>query len=176
MTIEACLRGDSKAQGLLYKQYAAKMFAVCMRYAANRQLAEDYLHDAFIRIFSKLHTYKERGSFEGWMRRIVSNICIEALRKTKMPTSTLEEEMVSEEDEDVRYSDFSHLTISELLSLIQTLPPAYRMVFNMFVLDGFSHKEIAQELGISEGTSKSNLARGRTLLKRELLKLQESNQ
>lgn len=134
------------------------------KYSRNRQEAEDNLHDGFITIFKKIDQFKHKGSFEGWMKRIVINTTLEKYRKEKvfhLVQEEIEEEVSVEVEE-------NNINIDILLEIIQELPTRYRLVFNLYVLDGFSHKEIAEMLNISEGTSKSNLSRARLILKNKL--------
>lgn len=164
-----CKKQDIKAQEQLYRLYSQKLFAVALKYSANFQQAEDNLQDAFMMIFEKISQYRDNGSFEGWMKRIVINTALQKYRKQAVFELIREDQFQEPEieiDEDTVSVDF-------LLSLIQQLPDRYRQVFNLYVLDGFSHKEIAQMLDISQGTSKSNLARARIILKNKLEASQE---
>lgn len=149
--------------------FAPKMLGVCLRYAENRESAEDFLQDGFIRVFEKIGTFGFRGSFEGWMRRIIVNMIIESYRKNRITTEFTDdfgdhETLANEEDAD----EASHPSLDVLLKLVQQLPARYRMVFNLYVLEGLSHAEIAEELNITEGTSKSNLARARRWLQQKV--------
>ena len=141
---------------------------VCYRYARNREDAEDILQDAFIKIFKKINQFKGDGSFEGWARKIVVNTALEYFRtKTKwqnVPLNEFSEAFEIENDNDI----LSDLSFQEMLLLVQDLPPTYRLVFNLYAFEGLKHREIAQELGISEGTSKSNLYDARRILQRKL--------
>lgn len=162
--IQKCQKNNSKAQAVLYKLYAGKLYAVCFKYSTNQVEAEDNLHDGFITIFNKINQFKHKGSFEGWMKRIMINTALEKYRKDKV-FPLINEEI--KEEEEVEIED-ENLDLDQLLKSIQQLPNRYRLVFNLYVLDGYSHKEISQLLEISEGTSKSNLSRARVLLKKEL--------
>lgn len=140
-----------------------------MRYASNREEAEDVLQEAFIIVFEKMHQFRMEGSFEGWIRRIMINKCLEHIRKTAkvfpiIDIDNVEDKFISEEEV------LNTIAFNELLAMIQELPPMYKMVFNLYVFDGRSHKEIADTLGIAEGTSKSNLSDARTILKRKILR------
>lgn len=162
--IAKCKKQDIKAQEELYRLYAAKFFGLCLKYSANYQQAEDNLQDGFITIFNKISQYKEKGSFEGWMKRIIINTALQKFRKEKFFEIINEdqlEEPVVEIEEDELSGDF-------LLKTIQELPTRYREVFNLYALDGYSHKEISEILDISLGTSKSNLARARIILKEKI--------
>lgn len=170
--IKDCQQNKLKAQAMVYELYAGKLFAVCYKYSRNRQEAEDNLHDGFITIFNKIKQFKGSGSFEGWMKRIVINTSLQKYRKDKV-FQLVTEEIPEETEVEINEGD---INIDTLLSLIQKLPNRYRLVFNLYVLDGYSHKEIATMLGISEGTSKSNLSRARAILKKELEQTEQKNQ
>ena len=165
--IKGCLAGAPAFQRTLYKRYAAKMLTVCLRYAGTREEAEDILQEGFILVFEKLKQFKMQGSFEGWIRRIMVNKSIENYRKTSkvyqvIDIEDVEEKFISSED------IVSNMSSKELLNMIHTLPPMYKMVFNLYAFEGMTHKEIAASLGIAEGTSKSNLSDARTLLKKKI--------
>lgn len=162
--LQQCKKNDRKAQEKLYRQYAGKLFLMCLKYSDDQQEAEDTLQDGFLKIFEKIHTYKGIGSFEGWMSRIMINTAIKRQKQKRLFLSISEE--YPEEAEFELEND--PIDLGVLLDTIQNLPVKYRMVFNMYVLDGHSHKEISEELDISEGTSKSNLSRARQLLKKQL--------
>ncbi|WNH13932.1 RNA polymerase sigma factor [Thalassobellus suaedae] len=162
--IENCKINDTKAQGELYKLFSSKLFSVCLKYSKNYAEAEDNLQDAFLTIFNKIGQYKNKGSFEGWLKRITINTVLQRYRTEKVFDIINEnsiEDVVLEIDED-------EISIDYLLQIIQELPDRYRMVFNLYVLDGYSHKEIADMLNINVGTSKSNLARARQTLKQTI--------
>ncbi|TBW27782.1 RNA polymerase sigma factor [Gramella sp. KN1008] len=156
-----CKKQDRNAQEQLYRLYAAKLFGLCLKYSDNRQQAEDNLQDGFVTIFEKIAQYKDTGSFEGWMKRIIINTALQKHRQQKVYGITNESHL-PEEDIEVETEE---LSVDFLLECVQGLPDRYRQVFNLYVLDGYSHKEIAELLNISEGTSKSNLARARMALK-----------
>lgn len=159
--IEKCKKQDIKAQEQLYRMYSHKLFALCIKYSASHQQAEDNLQDAFLMIFKKIPQYKYKGSFEGWMKRIVINTALQKYRKQTV-FEIIREDHLSEPEIEI---DEDAVSVDFLLKIIQQLPDRYRQVFNLYVLDGFSHKEISEFLGISTGTSKSNLARARVILK-----------
>jgi RNA polymerase sigma-70 factor (ECF subfamily) len=146
--------------------FSGKLFGVCLKYSQNRQDAEDVLQDSFLTIFSKIKQFKSAGSFEGWMKRIVINTALQKYRD-KSTLQVVKQEAVEEEIEEIDFDDIQ-LNLNFLLNLIQQLPDRYRLVFNLYVLDHFSHKEISEMLQISEGTSKSNLSRARVLLKEKI--------
>jgi len=167
--IKDSIKGKSVAQESLYVEYAPKMMGVCLRYAKSYDEAEDILHDGFIKIFHSLKSYRFEGSFEGWMRRVVVNTALERFRSKTIlhPVDEIED---VEEDEELEMQDVS---IDILLKMVQELPERYRMVFSLYVLDGYPHNEIAEEMQISVGTSKSNLARAKGILKGKLLEFWE---
>ncbi len=167
--IKGCLKGIPAFQQLLYTRYAAKMLTVCMRYARSREEAEDVLQEGLIIVFEKMAQFRMQGSFEGWIRKIIVNKSLEHLRKANKIYPVLDIDNV--EDRFVSDEDILNLIDSkELLKMIQELPPMYKMVFNLFVFEGMGHKDIAAELGIVEGTSKSNLSDARNLLKKKIYK------
>lgn len=160
--IEGCIRGDRKMQYELYERFAPKMFGVCLRYASNNEEAEDILQEGFIKVFKKIGSYRSEGSFEGWIRRIFVNTAIEHFRRKTylQPITEVEESTV----EGKYLSVLDSLAEKDIVQLVQQLSPGYRTVFNMYVIEGYSHKQIAAELGISEGTSKSQLSRAKQIL------------
>lgn len=160
--ITGCLQGDVKSQRSLYERFSPKMYAVCLRYAKEPQAAQDILQDAFVKVFRGLARFRADGSFEGWIRRIVVNTCIEAYRKQVTLYAVQDYESVQVSSHDSGALD--QLNEQDLLRMINSLSPGYRTIFNLFVIEGYSHREIAEQLDISEGTSKSQLARARYLL------------
>ncbi len=167
--IKQCQKNKGSAQKELYELFAPWLFGVCLQYCKNRTEAEDNLQEGFIKIFNCINQFKFNGSFEGWMRRIVVNTIIASFRK-KNPvyfTDSIDEfeDSYLEDNND----DYNELDSKALFQIIETLPPKYKMVFNLYALEGYSHKEISEILGISEGTSKSNLSRARNLLKEGLV-------
>ncbi len=168
--IEGSKQGKRKSQELLYKQYASKMLVVCARYAKDNFEAEDMLQVAFVKVFEKLKDYKGEGSFEGWVRRIMVNTSIEFYRKNARMFPVVDLDHAPESP--VQENQLARLNMNDLLTLIRNLSPGYRLIFNMYAIEGFSHKEIAQELGISEGTSKSQLARARAILQENIKKME----
>ena|SRR5690606_9425660 len=162
--IENCKINDTKAQGDLYKLYASKLFPICLKYSRNYAEAEDNLQDAFLTIFNKIKQYKNTGSFEGWLKRIVINTALQRYRSEKV-FNIVNENISEEVDIDIDDDDIS---LKYLLQIIQELPDRYRLVFNLYVLDGYSHKDISEMLDITVGTSKSNLARARGILKQAI--------
>jgi len=165
--ITNCQKKNIKAQEQLYKRYASTLFSVCLKYSPNYADAEDTLQDAFMIIFDKVTQYKNKGSFEGWLKRVTINTALQRYRKQTV-LDIINEENIRDVDVEV---DEESIPLDFLLRIIQELPDRYRLVFNLYVLDGYSHKEIAKMLEISEGTSKSNLARARNILKDKIEKV-----
>ncbi len=161
--IKECARGNVRAQEMLYRHFAPKMFGVCLRYSRDRTEAEDNLQEGFIKVFTKIKSFRHEGSFEGWIRRIMVNVALERYRKQQVmyPVEDITVYEGNELSEDV----LANISAQELTAIIQKLTPRYRMVFNLFVIEGLSHEEISREMKISVGTSKSNLARARDILK-----------
>ncbi|MFE8422815.1 MULTISPECIES: RNA polymerase sigma factor [Tenacibaculum] len=154
------------AQAQVYQLFSGKLFALCLKYSRNYQDAEDTLQDSFLTIFKKMPQYQHKGSFEGWMKRITINTALQKYRE-KSPLQLVSEAPDEEIVEEIEL-ETENVNIDVLLELIQSLPDRYRLVFNLYVLDNYSHKEIAELLNISVGTSKSNLSRARQILKKEM--------
>lgn len=168
--VNNCIKGDRLSQEVFYKNFYSKMMAICARYAYNTDEAKDILHDGFIKIFNKLPGFKNEGSLEGWVRRIMVNNAIDHVRKRKETFISIDNENIFENirndsDEEAENEMFITIKAELLLKLIQKLTPAYRTVFNMYVIENYSHKEIAEILGINIGTSKSNLAKAKIKLR-----------
>lgn len=169
--LEGCLKKDRKCQELLYKQFYGYAMGVCMRYVPNREEALEVVNDGFLKIFQKVEMYDAERSFKIWLRRVMINTALDHYRQNvkyqhQEDISVVENTVASSE----ATSGYQNLLQEDILELIQQLTPAYRLVFNLYVIDGYSHEEIAQKLGISEGTSKSNLARARENLRAMLQK------
>jgi RNA polymerase sigma-70 factor (ECF subfamily) len=164
--------GERKAQELLYKQLAPKMLGVCMRYATDRMEAEDMLQNGFVKTFSKLEDYRGKGAFEGWVRRIMVHCSIEYYRKHHKMIQVMDVTELSQEPS-VNPSALADMSARDLMALINQLSPGYRMVFNLYAIEGYSHREIADIVGITEGASKSQLSRARTILKDLVVKMEE---
>ncbi len=160
--IAGCISGDRKAQYELYQRFAPKMFGVCLRYAGTTDEAEDVLQEGFIKIFKKISSFRSEGSFEGWIRRIFVNTAIEHFRRKTYLQPITEKEEVNVETQYLSVLD--NLAEKDIIKLVQQLSPGYRTVFNMYVVEGYTHKQIADILGISEGTSKSQLSRAKVIL------------
>ncbi|MBL4594857.1 MAG: sigma-70 family RNA polymerase sigma factor [Flavobacteriales bacterium] len=172
--VKKCVKGDRKAQQELYKIFYGKMMGVCYRYTNNSEDAKDILQDGFVKVYSNLKKYNFKGSLEGWIRRIMVNTAIDHLRKNKNVYLVGDEDDYILENSKVESADsiYSQFGESVIMEAIQSLSPAYKTVFNLNVIEGYQHKEIAEKLGISEGTSKSNLAKAKQNL-RKLLKEKE---
>lgn len=162
--IKKCKERDIKAQSEVYQLFAGKLFALCLKYSKNYQEAQDNLQDGFITVFNKIDQYQFKGSFEGWIKRIIINTALQKYRE-KSVLNLISEEIPDEVEVEI---DETEISLDFLLNIIQALPNRYRLVFNMYVLDGYSHREIAEMLEISEGTSKSNLSRARQILKKKV--------
>jgi RNA polymerase sigma-70 factor (ECF subfamily) len=165
--IEGCKKGIAKYQEALYNRFSAKMMSICIRYSKDVAEAEDNLQEAFIRVFSRIHQYNG-GSFAAWVRQVFVSVCINAYRKNKKYQKNQPlHEVFDQENHDPDI--FSQISADEIHKKIEMLPHGYRMVFCLYVVEGYSHREIAEKLGISEGTSKSQLSKSRVLLKKMLL-------
>ena len=164
--IEGCKRGERKFEELLYHTFASKMFAVCMRYSNEYANAEDLLQEGFVKVYKNLEKFRGEGSFEGWIRRIFVNNSIEHYRRKSNLYVVQETEALSYE----YYDDnaLQKLMKDDLMKVIQSLSSGYRTIFNLYVIEGYSHREIGDMLGITEGTSKSQLARARYLLQKKI--------
>ena len=166
-----CLKGNVKFQKILFEKYSGKFMTVCMRYANDQMQAEDMLQEGFIRIFNHLNQFKSEGSFEGWMRRIVVNVCLKIIKNKRINFST-------DDDFGIQIPDSStdapsHLSEDELLRLIKRLPTGYRIIFNLHAIEGFSHDEIGDMLKIKASTSRSQLVKARKMLQQQIINLQK---
>lgn len=164
--IEGCLLGNPSMQKKLYDKYAPKMYGICLRYAANAEDAKDILQDGFVKVFVNLSKFKAAGSFEGWMRRIFVNTAIEHYRRKSQLYAISENQEENIPNQDI--SALDELAAEDIIKLISELPNGYRTVFNLFAVEGYSHKEIATMMNISEGTSKSQYARAKAWLKEKI--------
>ena len=167
--LSLCKKGDRRAQKKLYDSLAPKMFALCIRYMGDREAAADVLQDGFVTLFSKLGTFSGDGSFEGWARRIFVNTALMSLRKNDILRNTTDLEDAAPVASEAS-SALDDIGYKELMAMVASLPTGFRTVFNMYVIEGFSHKDIADALGISEATSRSQLLRGRTMLQEMIRK------
>ncbi|MEM9856065.1 MAG: RNA polymerase sigma factor [Bacteroidota bacterium] len=172
LLIENCRKKDQKAQKEVFNKYASKMLGICNRYLRDFNQAEDVMIGGFVKVFDKIEQYKGDGSFEGWVRRIMVNEALTFIRKNKNMYLEVDIEAADREPD---YGTLSNvLEANDLLKLVHDLPTGYRTVFNMYAIEGYSHKEIAKQLGVSENTSKSQLSRARVLLQKQLTKLETS--
>ena len=165
--IEACMRNDRKAQREMYNRYVQRMMSIAVRYVGDPDVAKDVVQEAFIRVFTSLGQYKARGSFEGWLRRIVVNAALEYLRAGRVLFESIDSDEVVDMpamDENV----LERIATDDLLAIIASLPDGYRTVFNMYAIEGYSHKEIAERLGINEGSSRSQYLRAKALMQKKL--------
>ncbi|MFN7015320.1 MAG: RNA polymerase sigma factor [Bacteroidia bacterium] len=172
--VEGCVREERKCQKLIFEMYYGKMMSACLRYISDRDEAQDVLQDGFIKVFNNIAKFDFNGSFEGWVRRIIVNTAIDHIRKKKKDIfQVTDHEFImnnhtDEADEKEDESIYANLKKDEILEAIKQLSPAYRTVFSMYVIDGFSHQQIADLLNINIGTSKSNLAKARMNLQKVL--------
>lgn len=167
--IKRCVKGEAKARRELYDRYSPKLWGVCLRYAKNQMSAEDIMQEGFIRILRYLKNFKGNGSFEGWMRRTMVNTAINYYKKNLKTKNQEFDEAYNISSSDANAVE--EISAEELLSLVKELPDGYRTVFNLYIVDGYTHKEIADQLNISENTSKSQLSRARKLLQEKIKKL-----
>lgn len=165
--IDNCISNDPRAQKKLFEMLAPKMMGVCLRYASDRDQASDMLQDGMIKVFNKLSDYKFEGNFEGWVRRIIVNSCLDLIRKE---SKFVNDVSVDDYSSKISFEEhaFKSMEYEELLKLIHSMPHGYRTIFNMFAIEGYSHKEIADALQITESTSKSQYLRARTYLQTKL--------
>jgi RNA polymerase sigma factor (sigma-70 family) len=173
--IQSCLKDDRQSQSRLYNMYVQKMFVVCLRYAKTREEAEEILQEGFMKIFEFLHQYKSTGSFEGWMRKIMVNCALQKYRSKGNLRPVVDIDAIAA-DYPVPEDIIAKIGTKELLNMVQQLPPACRMIFNLYVFEGMKHREIAELLGISEGTSKSNLSDARAILQKAVSESMQSSQ
>jgi RNA polymerase sigma factor (sigma-70 family) len=173
--VKACIKGERVSQQMFYQLFYGKLLLICMRYADNREEAKDMLHDGFIKVFANLKEFRFDGSLEGWVKKIITNTAIDAVRKKKNFLVELEdnkdyEGLIDDHTDNVEYEQYNKMKVDTIMRLIQQLTPMYRTVFNLYVFEELTHKEISEELNINIGTSKSNYAKA----KRNLLKLFEN--
>ncbi|HNW99219.1 MAG TPA: sigma-70 family RNA polymerase sigma factor [Bacteroidales bacterium] len=174
--VNGCIQGNKNCQQKFYQTFYGKMLAICMRYADNREEAKDILHDGFIKVFANLKEFEFKGSLEGWVKRIVTNTAIDTIRKKKNFFVELDENrnydtMIEDYQSNADFEQFTKIKVDTIMQLIQKLSPMYRTVFNLFVFEEMTHKEIAEQLNINIGTSKSNFAKAR----KNLIKLFEEH-
>ena len=174
--IKGCLKNDRVSQKALYETFYSKMLGVCLRYSKSSDEAKDVLHEGFLKVFTNIKKFHGTGSFEGWIRRIIVNTAIDHLRKNKqnylIVSTVYANEKASHIADEINEDELAlHINQEEILKAVQELTPAYRTVFNLFVIEEYTHKEIAELLDISEGTSKSNLSKAKFNLKKNLMHL-----
>ncbi len=167
LLIEGCRKGNRLAQKELYDTYSRKMMGVCLRYANERETARDLLQDGFVKVFTSIGSYSGTGSFEGWMRKIFVNCALEYLRKTDVLREAVDLDNTTELS-NPDSSAVSNMSAKELMQLVRELPAGFRTVFNLFAIEGFSHKEISELLNITESTSRSQFTRAKQLLQRKI--------
>ena len=165
--VKACKKQNAKAQRTLYDKYASSMLGLCRRYIKGEMEAEDVMINGFMKVFTKIDLYEGKGSFEGWMKRIMINEALGYIRKNKAMYLEIEIEAADKEPDYDKIS--AELEAKDLLKLVNELPSGYRTIFNLFAIEGYSHKEISELLGINENTSKSQLSRARMQLQKKLL-------
>jgi RNA polymerase sigma factor (sigma-70 family) len=166
--LRGCLAGNERDQELLYRRYSAKLYGVSLQYTGSYEEGRDVLQESFIKIFTHLHTYSGVGSFEGWMRRIVVNTALEKHRNRYYLNKVDDLSNIPDGFDNVNVADSTGLEVDDLLAFVMKLPPKYRMVFNLYAIEGYTHKEIGKMMSISEGTSKSNLSRARKILQKKV--------
>ncbi len=169
--IDGCIRQNMNCQRMLFEQYAGKFMTVCRRYANDEMEAEDMLQEGFVRIFNNIHQFKFEGSFEGWMRRIVVNVALKSLQKKKLKFGEIKDN--SADSPSIQAYAYNNLGEEEILKLINRLPDGYRIVFNLAVIEGYSHEEIARMLNIQPSTSRSQLVKARKMLQSQILEIQK---
>lgn len=162
-----CVKGNPRAQRMLFDRFSSKMLGVCLRYAKDSEQAEDILQDGFVKVFTKLKDFKNEGSLEGWIRRVMVNTALDQIRKN---TKTLGDVSVDDVQYKIENNDHiaEQLMAEDLLKLVNSMPDGYKVVFNMFAIEGYTHREIADTLGISESTSKSQYSRARAYLRERI--------
>lgn len=171
--IRGCIREEAACQREVFNRYASRMLGVCHRYARNAADAEDILQDAFIKIFDKIHQFKFEGSFEGWIRRIMVNTALKKYSLRRYEKEVVGYEVKDRDEDGMEPSAYGHLTQKEILDLVNNLPDGYRLIFNLYVIEGFPHEEIAEMLHIQPGTSRSQLVKARMMLQKQILELQK---
>jgi RNA polymerase sigma factor (sigma-70 family) len=171
--IKGCIREEAACQREVFNRYAGRMLGVCLRYARNAADAEDILQDAFIKIYDKMHQFKFEGSFEGWIRKIVVNTALKKYSVRRYEKEVVGYEIKDRDENGMEPGAYSHLSEKDLMLLINNLPDGYRLIFNLYVLEGFQHEEIATLLNIQPGTSRSQLVKARAMLQKQILELQK---
>ena len=162
--LEGCIRGELLFQKLLYKRYYGFAMSICLRYSSTREEAAEVLNDGFLKVFTRLSSYSPENSFKGWLRRILVNTAIDNYRKEHQHYHSVD--LIYADEEPLENDIIGSISANEILELVQKLPPSYRLIFNLFVMEGLSHPEIAEKLNITEGACKSNLFKARSHLQR----------
>jgi len=168
--VKRCLEKDSVAQEQLFNLYSKKMMGVCLRYTRGEDEAKDVLQMGFIKVFEKLALYNSEGSLEGWIRKVVINTALDNIRKNKKANDNIEIDRIDYQLPNSETNGYDELKVQDLLSVIQSMPVGFRTVFNLYAIEGYSHKEIAQQMNISVSTSKSQYSRARVYLQNRLNK------
>ena len=171
--IRGCLQENASCQKEVFNRFAGRMLGVCNRYARNSADAEDILQDAFIKVFDKIFQFKSEGSFEGWIRKIVVNTALKKYSLRRYEKEVVGYEIKDRDESSMEPSAYGHLSEKDLLNLINTLPDGYRLVFNLYVVEGYQHDEIAEMLNIQSGTSRSQLVKARNMLQKQIIQLQK---
>lgn len=171
--IKACIKEDAASQKEVFDRFSGRMLTVCLRYARSSADAEDILQDAFIKVFDKMHQFKFEGSFEGWIRRIVVNTALKKYSLRRYEKEVVGYEIKDKDESSIEASAYTDLTAKELMDLINALPSGYKLIFNLYVIEGYQHDEIAEMLGIQPGTSRSQLVKARNMLQKQILELQK---
>ena len=169
--IKGCIKGRADCQRMLFEVYARKMMSVCLRYVVNHHDAEDILQEAFIKVFTHIQQFKFEGSFEGWLRRIVVNTALKTLQKKKLHFAEVNETTIPAVSADASAS--SSLQVEQLMKLLNSLPDGYRIVFNLYVIEGYDHEEIAKMLNIQTSTSRSQLVKARKMLQQKITMMEK---
>lgn len=164
--VKKCLEKDPLAQKQLFDFFSRKMMGVCLRYSQNEEEAQDVLQMGFIKVFEKLHMYSSDGSLEGWIRKVIVNTALDNIRKNKKFNDNVDLEKVDFQLENYSESGLDALSAKDLLKIIQNMPPGFRTVFNLYAIEGYSHKEIAEQLGVTVSTSKSQYSRAKVYLQK----------
>ena len=171
--IRGCLKDDASSQKEIFNRFAGRMLGVCNRYARNSADAEDILQDAFIKVFNKIYQFKFEGSFEGWIRKIVVNTALKKYSLRRYEKEVVGYDIKDRDESSMEPSTYAHISQKEIMDLINNLPDGYRLIFNLYVIEGYQHDEIAEMLGIQSGTSRSQLVKARSLLQKQILQLQK---
>ena len=171
--IQACIQQHAASQKEVFIRYSSKMLGVCNRYARNTADAQDILQEAFIKVFNKMHQFKFEGSFEGWIRRIVVNTALKKYTLNRYKHEVNGYELKEQDETTIEPSAYSHLSQKEIIALINKLPEGYKLVFNLHVIEGYPHEEIATMLGIQPSTSRSQLVKARNMLQKQIIDIQK---